>query len=274
MKKTAIALSLVITLLCSMLVMTLFVNFGKANPFPMAGIEIALKNPQNITYNDNTISLVFTATEVHLRSGISFSYVLDNQERKPVLNVTTVSEEMFPSNPPSYIKTMSGNLLLFNLSEGRHKISVYCQTFEQSQSYSDDDSIDFFVDTIPIISILPYENMTFVSSQVRLNFTVNQPSSKITYSLDGGENITILENLILTELANGQHNITVYAFDLAGNIGKSELTFFVVQQPEPIKSESFPLTNILIIIIVITLTISFYLIFFRRHRKTNLVKKR
>jgi hypothetical protein len=111
---------------------------------------------------------------------------------------------------------MSGNFLLFNLSEDWHKIAIYCQTYEQSQSYSDEDTIDFFVDTTPIILFLSVENMTFESSDVSFYFTVNQPTSQITYSLDGLEHIPISENVTLTGLANGNHNITVYVTDEAG----------------------------------------------------------
>jgi hypothetical protein len=221
---------------------TFLIKEGRANPFPMAEIEITLKNPLNITYNDNTIPVFFTATQVHLRSEISFSYSLDNQDHKPILNVTTVSEEMVPYNPPFYRKTMSGNFLLLNLSEGWHKIGVYCQNYEQSKSYSDYDAVDFFVDTIPIISFLSFEKMTFESSDVSFNFTVNQPTSQITYSLDGLEHIPISENITLTGLANGNHNITVYGTDEVGNTGVSETLDFTVTKPEPL--ESFPIATV------------------------------
>jgi hypothetical protein len=45
--------------------------------------------------------------------------------------------------------------------------------------------------------------------------------------------MTINENITLTELANGDHNVTVYATDEAGNTGASETLYFIVDASEP-----------------------------------------
>ena len=237
MKRKTPALTLIMALLFSAVTGAFLVRLGKANPYPEAGISIKLENPQNMTYNVNTILVVFTAEEVHLSSGIRFVYSLDNQEHKPVLNITTVSEGMFPHNPPFYFKTMRGNFLLINLSEGWHKIAVYCQTYDQYQSYSDYEAIDFFVDTVPILSFLSFENKTFDVPEVPLDFTVNQPTSQIQCSLDGQDNVTIAGNMTLSGLSVGEHNLTVYAWDTEGNVGSSETVYFTIAEPEP---EPFP----------------------------------
>jgi hypothetical protein len=44
-----------------------------------------------------------------------------------------------------------------------------------------------------------------------LNFTVSEAASRITYSLDEGDNVTITGNTTLSRLSEGAHSITVYA---------------------------------------------------------------
>jgi multisubunit Na+/H+ antiporter MnhC subunit len=66
-----------------------------------------------------------------------------------------------------------------------------------------------------------------------LSFTVDEAGLLMAYSLDGKENITITKNMTLTGLANGVHDLTIYAKDKAGNIGASETIYFSVEVPEP-----------------------------------------
>jgi hypothetical protein len=81
--------------------------------------------------------------------------------------------------------------------------------------------------TPPLITILFPWNRTFYKSSLDLNFTVNEPTSWIGYSLDNKPNVTITGNTILTGLSNSSHNVIVYATDLAGNTG-SNATYFTV----------------------------------------------
>ena len=76
-------------------------------------------------------------------------------------------------------------------------------------------------------------NETFGTSNIPLNFTIDEPVSQVTYSLDGQENVTISGKATLTDLSNGEHNVTVYAKDKAGNIGSSETMAFTISKPEP-----------------------------------------
>ena len=55
------------------------------------------------------------------------------------------------------------------------------------------------------------------------------------YSLDGGNNQTIISNVTLAALTNGAHNLTVYATDEVGNVG-SQTVFFNIAP--------FPLTEV------------------------------
>jgi hypothetical protein len=74
---------------------------------------------------------------------------------------------------------------------------------------------------------------------ISLNFTVNETVTQISYVLDGKENVTVASNTILTNLPYGEHNVTVYATDIAGNVGSSETVIFTVAKPDP-ELEPFP----------------------------------
>lgn len=88
-------------------------------------------------------------------------------------------------------------------------------------------------DTTPSVVLLSPQNETFSTSDVPLNFAVDNFAFQFKYSLDGGENVIIAGNATLTGLTHGYHNITVYATDKLGNIGASEPIFFTVAEPFP-----------------------------------------
>jgi hypothetical protein len=152
------------------------------------------------------------------------------------------------SSPFSYY----GNLT--NLKDGTHNLTIiaYCDGLEVEphgawarylpynvSSYLTTFNIDA---TSPFVSILYPENDSYESNEnrldVTLNFTVNEPVSQLTYSLDGQTNVTVAGNTTLAGLAYGAHNVTVYAWDTAGNTGVSEtVTFTIAEKTEP---DSFP----------------------------------
>jgi hypothetical protein len=85
----------------------------------------------------------------------------------------------------------------------------------------------------PIIILSP-QNKTYTTTDVPLNFTVSESVERICYSLDAQDNVTIDGNTTLTGLSNGEHNVTVYATDVTGNIVASEtITFTVTKELEP-----------------------------------------
>lgn len=89
-----------------------------------------------------------------------------------------------------------------------------------------------------IVVLSPESSVSYNSSTVSLNFTVNKQTDWLGYSLDGQENVTITGNTTIAELLNGQHNVTVYANATYGNTGKSETIPFTIAQPA-----SFPITE-------------------------------
>jgi hypothetical protein len=127
-------------------------------------------------------------------------------------------------------------------------------------------NVTFNIDSIPPnISILSPENKAYNTSDVPLDFTVNETASQITYSLDEQENVTATGNMTLTQLSNGAHNVTVYATDEAGNIGASPTVTFTIAKPEP-----FPTTLVVtasgVAVAIVGLGFLFY---FKRSRTKN-----
>ncbi len=84
--------------------------------------------------------------------------------------------------------------------------------------------------TNPKISFASPENKTYTEKTVPVTFYVDRPAS-CTYSLDENYNLSLAGNTILTELAEGPHNLVVYATDSAGNMGKSDTIIFTIAAP-------------------------------------------
>lgn len=176
-----------------------------------------------------------------------FTYYLDGLE-----NNITIS---------SGLASLNWSTILQGLSEGTHTIKakawgryaatvwvIYWSPYkppELNLSYKDTSysaevssfqasKITFTIDTTPPnISILELENKTYGTSDVQLNFTVNEPASQIMYSLDGQDKVTIVGNITLTGLSEGEHNVTIYATDVAGNNGAPETLYFSVKVSFP-----------------------------------------
>ena len=113
--------------------------------------------------------------------------------------------------------------------EGNTQYS-YWETFKMN-SFS---TVSFTKDLVsPRISFLSPPNRTYVTSDIELDFTVSEAASEILYCLDGKENQTVTDSLTLIALAEGAHNVTLYAADLAGNSADPKTLFFNVDLPEP-----------------------------------------
>jgi hypothetical protein len=101
-------------------------------------------------------------------------------------------------------------------------------------------SVSFTIDTTPpSVIISSMKDETYSESEILLDFTTSEPVSQTSYVLDGQENVTVAGNVTLAGLSCGVHNVTVYAWDSAGNAGASETVFFAITEPE---QEPFPTT--------------------------------
>jgi len=163
--------------------------------------SITILSPENKTYAENDVPLSFTVDKAVLW----MAYSLDGQANA----------------------TITGNTTLASLVDGVHYIVVYASNIAGKMGASN--TVYFTVDTeAPIIILLSPKNETYASTSLSLNFTQSEPTSWIGYSLDGQMNVTVGGNTTLVGLSEGIHSITVYATDIAGNMGSSDIVYFTV----------------------------------------------
>ena len=185
-------------------------------------------------------------------------------------------------NPFNYSASL--NLVGINgtqVPEGKHTLTVYAveegQYFNapvpselsglikivyNSFQITGSTSVTFNIDrTVPNIMFLSSKNTTYSSNDIPLTFTVNEPTSKLAYSLDNCGNITMAGNMTLTGLSVGEHNVTISAWDITGNVGASKTLFFTIVEP-------LPSLAILVIASIAVVVLIVSLLLYRRHRKT------
>ncbi len=155
-------------------------------------------------------------------------------------------------------KILSANTILANLSAGVHFLTAY-PTDALGNSGTPKNVIFTVIDVVaPKVNILSIAEKTYDSPNISLNFTVNEEYSKLTYILDGQKNVTFYGNTTLLDLANGHHNITVYATDCSGNVGSSQTIEFTVDAPQPIPIVIFATASIVAVFLVSTVGLLFY----------------
>jgi hypothetical protein len=252
MKRTALALTLISALLFSAVAGTQFVNLTEANPVYYFGVnpvynKISIQSPKEKTYNTSDVPLNFTVKTNSYLSYIPFCYDLD--DGKVSLKVDRVNvtgqESIRNANPYASAEygtlyytelTLEGNAVLSDLSDGCHNVTVYSGSHDFVSN-----KVSFYIDTsAPKIVILSLDNKKYNSTDVSLNFSVGEAVSWMGYSLDEQADVTVDGNTTLKGLSSGEHNITVYATDEAGNVGASETIYFSAAVPEP-----FPTTLVI-----------------------------
>jgi hypothetical protein len=293
MKRTALAL-IIVAFLISALAGVQSVNLGRANPYRELGIvppdadtkppAITVFAPQNNSaYAMNTVlfSINVSLPESSTASSTYINYVIyeaDWRQNQVILcNSTQVDygdriesyNESFTTLPTNlyfqYSQDLTGipdgnhSIVVTSVAGGIYRSSVWGFTRFMINGSA---SVFFTIGGSPSISVLSIKNRTYTTTDIPLNFTVNSLTSQDSYSLDGQENVTIAGNTTLTGLANGDHNITIYAKDEAGNIGVSETIHFSVKVPEP-----FPPTLLVaavVVVAVVAVVCTGLLIDFRR----------
>jgi hypothetical protein len=88
--------------------------------------------------------------------------------------------------------------------------------------------------SVDCVTVLSPRSQTYDASDVSLLFEVPTSINDFAYSLDWQDRIATSGNTTLSGLCSGNHNVTVYVTDEAGNTGASETVFFDVEVPFPI----------------------------------------
>ena len=246
------------------------IPYGPVSPFPNPPVVIVQSPQGNTTYYVNAVLLNFTVVNPYTDSEntriTEISYTFDGQ----VNTLWNLTDYPLPS-------TQQFSVLL-NASTGQHILQV--NVHAESTYYTDpryiyststypiavNKNLSFTVDTSavppPSVSITSPENKTYITFDVPLNFAVNGPSLQIIYSLDGQDNVTTAENTTLTGLSVGEHNITVYATNIAGNIGTYETVAFTIAE----KKELFPTAIAAVVIASVVVVASGLVVYFKKRK--------
>ena len=245
---------------------------------PDASITITL--PKSKVYNTENVTVAFTIESKvpplgHFTGGLfdpflRYGCLLDYDCSKLTLGFPNSNVDIVLSyNGKSNVSTC--NATLTKLSQGPHNITAWVQKELNYLSYglpvgSVFSTVSFHVDSVPPhIMILSPETKAYNTSDVTLDFTINETFSQTSYSLDGQENITAAGNVTLTRLSGGAHNVTVYATDDAGNTGTSETVYFNVDVPEP-----FPTVSLIAVSAIVVVAAVGLLLFFKKRKHHSL----
>ncbi len=160
---------------------------------------ITSASPQNRTYTTTSIDLNVSADET-----------IDIW----MYNLNSAGNTTFTPNT-----TITGG-------EGLNNIVVYATDTAGNTNSS---TVHFTVDLPPRITIITPQNIVYNTSSVDLNYSVEDESGIdwVGYSLDGQGNVTLIANITLIGLSEGQHNVTIYANDAAGNLNSTTKYFTV-----------------------------------------------
>ena len=257
MNRKAFALTIILTLSLSVLAETQFIDLTKANPISVSQYKgktsspskptITILSPMNNSrLNENSLSIILNVSIIKTTKQNYQEWLSRVYYSSDWLRVDTYIYEYYnpdPSYIPPKIVNFYHSLNLTGITEGTHSITFfateaghYCPSLFEYYGFSANDSSVFIftIDTTPpSVSVLSLENRRFNSYDVPLNFGVDELFEKASYVLDGQQNVTIAGNKTLTGLPNGDHNVTIYAIDEAGNTGVSKTIYFTVDVAEP-----------------------------------------
>jgi hypothetical protein len=264
--------------------------------------ELTLYSPVNTTYYSNFLSLNLSfgwGAGMHCK----LNYNIDEQ----VSGLIPLTYNDSSSQGFQMIAQENGYIQLPELSNGSHQLTINIEAdlndyrganppgapFKQTAPDSANwvatwvDTVDFMINSnksaqpvststlykhsAPSISNLSIENTTYNTTNIPLNFTVDTNISQAAYSLDGKDNVTLAGNSTLTNLLIGAHNLTVYAWDDAGNVGVSQTINFTVAKVMSAStqdSEPFPIASIIAVIVAFAIGGALtFLFFFKKDKR-------
>ncbi|WP_167880881.1 PGF-pre-PGF domain-containing protein [Methanococcoides sp. AM1] len=161
--------------------------------------SVTIESPQNKAYDTNTVNLNVSADE----DVMVWMYNLNGEGNK----------------------TFTPNTTLSSLPEGEYDITVFANDTIGNIGSA---AISFSIDTItPTVTIESPQNTTYDTSTVSLNVFADEDVAIWMYNLNGEGNNTFTPNTTLSSLSDGEHNVTVFASDSAGNTGLSMVNFTI-----------------------------------------------
>jgi hypothetical protein len=210
LKKTFSAAAFLFALLFLAVAGTWFTNLAEANPShkeigvvpPDAQTEpptiTILSLPNGTTYDANNVNFSCLVSVGESKTAYKTDIAEVYYEEDWLPNKTYALEYRAPdpftlSNKHDFPPTFTYNLNLTGIPDGKHNITIHASElgyylidanlFWYHSFYIDvSSSISFTIETgPPSISVLSLENKTYATSDIPLNFTVNEPVSQISF---------------------------------------------------------------------------------------------
>jgi len=256
-KKTPLVLAL--TLLVALL--TVFpASTTNTKNTPTRGDGVTIYSPCNRTYNLGEVIVVNASSVALLGGNLVYEgvYTIDDNASFPL-----ILEPVQTASWDPFFGALVATADLPPLPEGKHKLTVSLKTYIDSTAkppaVSGQATVYFAVGDIepPNITLNMLNGTLFNQTYIPLNFNTNEPTSSMTYCLDNGTQTTISGNTTL-RLTPGNHTITVYANDLAGNTGQSITAHFTVQDNLALQ------TLLAAAVTLVAIFVAIVLVFYRR----------
>jgi hypothetical protein len=202
-------------------VMTGVHNSGEHSRLQFQWIQVALKSGEKLIPPETTI--------------LSPTNTIYNSRDVPLTFYVNEPTRFLGCSINGYNFSISGNTTLENLPNGSYNVTV--TSTDMDLNHASSQTVSFSVDSaepyiVPKVAILSPISQTYNSTQIKLEFTVDQQVFWTAYSLDGKENKPAYNSTIFIE--SGTHQLTVYAGHVAGGqAGSATVTFNVSGYTNP-----------------------------------------
>jgi hypothetical protein len=263
MKRTALAVALILALLVSMMAEMRTFEVAKANFLPAPAIIIYSPGP--IIYTNTSLSLSVVVNILHSSPEIvCVLYCVDGSSNVTLTNLAKTNDVWF--DPYKVGSTFSVTSVLENLAEGNHTLMVFSQDADGNEMSS---SVKFTINThyrYPEAVILSPQNKTYAMTEVPLIWTCDERIVSADYFLDSplyGSTV-LLGNTTLTGLSNGTHTITVYVFTERGQ-ADSQTVHFTVSPEVQQRTEPFPTILVAFALASVAIVGTGLLVYFKKH---------
>ena len=247
-----------------------------SNGEPVAKFQY-IQSPTNTSYSSRLLFLNITSflADAQWQFDYSLTYSLDGKENQTI--PLQIHNYEYHGYSMPYFKIISAEVRLPELSESSHYLTVFLNLLNSSNAmnpptgeiFYDKETVYFTINDgqPPKISDLSIGNFSYKQTVLSLNFTTDEPSSWTAYNLDSTANVTVNQNMTLSNLAHGSHTLTVYANDTVGNMGSRTVNFTVEKPQTEIFGNPSIILVIAVLVTIVCLVIGLLLV--RRLRKNR-----
>jgi hypothetical protein len=207
---------------------------GKTQGNVFCALNLYQSNLDNVILEINVTTMALLWQDANFETWLA----IDDQalEKKDSINLHTQPSALGEFYTREYTATLNG------LSEGLHVIRILVSGNyyrPEGGKYEYEGNATFIIDnTPPRVSDITIQNTTYYQSNLELTCTTSEPFVWIAYSLDNQANVTFQTGnstdkfqqaqANLTELTEGSHNIIIFASDIGGTVGASQIITFTI----------------------------------------------